>query len=54
MDPYLFPLANSLLKTSIHCPILILANQYFLNIEDMHSRLTKFMTKPNIKCIIWK
>ncbi len=31
LDPYLFPLPDHLLTKKIDCPVLILANQYFLN-----------------------
>ena len=54
MDPYLFPLPDRYLTTSIHCPTLVLCNQYLLNFQDIHTRLQTFIDKNNVQCIIWK
>jgi hypothetical protein len=54
MDPYFFPLEDRYLIRSLACPVLVLANEYLLNFEDMHQRLQAFTNKENVQCVVWK
>lgn len=38
LDPWLFPLENQYLQENITCPILMLANEYFIQIQDIFYR----------------
>ena len=56
LDPWLFPLTQEVLDDAIACPILMLANQYFVGIKDVYTRNKDFVKKQGSKllCICWK
>ena len=56
LDPWLFPLPQEVLDDIIVCPILMLANQYFISIHDVYTRNKNFVKKQGSKLlyICWK
>lgn len=49
LDPWLFPLPDQIADDEIVCPILMLANQHFLNNEDVYIRNKQFLKRHGSK-----
>jgi hypothetical protein len=45
IDPWLFPLTQEVFDDVIDCPILMLANEYFVAINDVYTRNKRFVKK---------
>ena len=55
LDPWFFPLTDEVFSQNIMCPVLILANEYFVYVKDANTRNRNFMkNNPNAVYICWK
>ncbi len=55
IDPYFYPLKDSLLSIPIKPSILLLVNDQLLAFKDPHQRQKLFLNaNPTAKCVIWK
>ena len=57
LDPWFFPLTKDIFRKSIACPLLILANEDFVNNPEMYCYNKKFLEEhktEKVEYILWK
>ena len=56
LDPWLFPLPEEVLRDEIACPILMLANEHFVEIKEVYEQNKIFVKRHGTKIlfICWK